>query len=139
MSTTSQPHRGITDLLGDLASDISTLFRKEVQLAKLEASEKVDQVVNASRGLMIGAVMGIGAMGVFMAAIVIGIAMLLMSAGMEQTLSYFVSALIVAVVVGGISAALVVGGLNSMKASNLTLDRTGRTLARGVETVKESF
>jgi len=35
--------RPLAELLGGLASDISTLFRKEVQLAKAEASEKVSE------------------------------------------------------------------------------------------------
>jgi hypothetical protein len=139
MSTTAEPRHGLTDLLGGLASDITVLFRKEVQLAKIEASEKVDHMVGASRGLIAGVILASGAAGVFLAACVIGIAALLTSAGLDPSLSYFVSALIVALVVGGISAALIAGGVNALKASNLNMDRTGRTLARDVETVKESF
>jgi len=37
--------RPLTDLLGGLASDISGLFRKEIQLAKAEASEKLDHAL----------------------------------------------------------------------------------------------
>lgn len=139
MSTTSQPRHGLSDLIADLASDITTLFRKEVQLAKIEASEKVDHMVHASQGLMVGLILAIGAAGALMAAIVVGIAALLMTAGLSDVLSYFVSSLIVALVIGGIAAALIAGGINALRASNLNMDRTGRTLARDVETVKESF
>jgi hypothetical protein len=138
MSTT-QSRPGLTDLIVELAGDITTLFRKEVKLAKLEASEKLDQVVRASQGMMVGIVLAIGAAVALLAACIIGIAALLQTAGLDTTLSYLVGALIVAVVVGGIAAALISGGINALKASNLNLDRTTRTLARDAETVKESF
>jgi hypothetical protein len=62
--------KSLPDLLGSLASDISGLFRKEVQLAKAEAGEKIDLVLAAAQKLAIGAVLGIGAVGVLFAAIV---------------------------------------------------------------------
>jgi hypothetical protein len=139
MSTTAPHRHSLTDLFGGLASDVTLLFRKEVQLAKIEASEKVDHMVHASQGLIAGIILAIGAAGALLAACVVGIAALLISAGLDTTLSYFVGALIVALVVGGIAAALIAGGLGALKASNLNMDRTGRTLARDVETVKETF
>ena len=48
--------RPITDLLGSLVSDISGLFRKEIELAKAEASEKVEEAAKAGRNLAIGGV-----------------------------------------------------------------------------------
>ena len=63
-----EQQRSITDLFGGLANDISGLFRKEVQLAKAEVSEKLDDVIGASKGLAIGAVLAIGAIGVFLTA-----------------------------------------------------------------------
>ena len=51
-----------TDLLGGLAGDISGLFRKEIQLAKAEVSEKVDHAVESSKRLAIGGVLAIGAL-----------------------------------------------------------------------------
>ena len=61
---------GLGDLLSGLASDISGLFRKEIQLAKAEASEKLDVALGAGRNVAIGAVLAIGAIGVFLAALV---------------------------------------------------------------------
>ena len=72
--------RSLADLIGGLASDISGLFRKEVQLAKTELSEKVDSALSATRLLLAGGVLALGALGVLLAAIVGGIAAFLVGA-----------------------------------------------------------
>ena len=55
MSDTRE-NRPLADLLGGLATDISMLFRKEVQLAKVEASEKVSQALAGVASIAIGGV-----------------------------------------------------------------------------------
>jgi AcrR family transcriptional regulator len=131
--------KSLPDLLGSLASDISGLFRKEVQLAKAEAGEKIDLVLAAAQKLAIGAVLGIGAVGVLFAAIVSGLAAILIGAGMDPTLANSLSALIVAAVFGAIAWTLISGALNSMKASKLNLDRTVHSLTRDAQVVSEKF
>ncbi len=131
--------KSLPDLLGSLASDISGLFRKEVQLAKAEAGEKIDLVLAAAQKLAIGAVLGIGAVGVLFAAIVSGLAAILIGAGMDPTLANSLSALIVAAVFGAIAWTLISGALNSMKASKLNLDRTVHSLTRDAQVVSELF
>ncbi len=138
MSGFEQPH-SLTDLLGSLAGDISGLFRKEVQLAKAEASEKLDDALAASKGLAIGAVLAIGAIGVFLAALVTGLSWLLMALGMSETAADFVAAIAVALVVGGIAWSFISKSLEAWKASRLNLNRTTNSLARDAEVVKESF
>lgn len=138
MSGFEQPH-SLTDLLGSLAGDISGLFRKEVQLAKAEASEKLDDALAASKGLAIGAVLAIGAIGVFLAALVTGLSWLLMALGMSETAADFVAAMAVALVVGGIAWSFISKSLEAWKASRLNLNRTTNSLARDAEVVKESF
>ena len=130
-----EQQRSITDLFGGLANDISGLFRKEVQLAKAEASEKLDDVLGASKGLAIGAVLAIGAIGVFLTALVTGLGWLLVAFGMSEQAASFVSAL----VVGGIAWSFISKSLEAWKASRLNLDRTTHSLARDAEVVKESF
>lgn len=131
--------RSLTDLLGSLAGDISGLFRKEVQLAKTEASEKLDDALDASKGLVIGGVLAIGALGVFLAALVTGLSWLLVAFGMSEAASEFVAALAVALVVGGIAWSFISRSLEAWKASRLNLNRTTNSLARDAEVVKESF
>ncbi len=135
----SDQHRSITDLIGSLAGDISGLFRKEVQLAKAEAGEKLDDALDASKGLAIGAILAIGALGVFLAALVTGLSWLLVAFGMSEDASQFVAALVVALVVGGIAWGFISRSLEGWKASRLSLDRTTHSLARDAEVVKESL
>lgn len=131
--------RSLPELLGSLATDISGLFRKEIQLAKAEASEKLDVVMSAAQKLAIGAVLGIGAVGVLLAAIVAGLAALFVGMGMAPTLANSLSALIVAAVFGGIAWSLVSGAIASIKSENLTLDRTAHSLARDAQVVTEKL
>ena len=131
--------RRLTDLLGGLAGDITGLFRKEIQLAKAEASEKLDEVLDAGKGMAIGGVLAIGAVGVFLTALVTGLSWLLVAFGMSEQAAGFVASLVVAIVVGGIAWSLISRSLEAWKASRLNLDRTTHSLARDAEVVKESF
>ena len=42
-------NKSLPELIGGLASDISGLFRKEIELAKTEVSEKVSQTLARAR------------------------------------------------------------------------------------------
>jgi hypothetical protein len=139
MSNVDHQGRSLSDLLGSLATDISQLFRKEVQLAKAEAGEKLDMVMGAAQKLAIGAVLGIGAIGVLLTAIVAGLAAVFVGMGMEQTLANSLSAIIVAAVFGGIAWMLISGAINAMKADKLNMDRTVHSLARDAQVVTEKF
>jgi hypothetical protein len=131
--------RPLMDLLGGLVSDISGLFRKEIQLAKAEAGEKLDEVIGASRNLAIGGVLAIGAVGVFLSAMVVGLSALLVSMGMSEGAANFVSALAVALVVGGIAWMLIQKGISEMRANKLNMQRTTRSVVQDAQVVKESF
>jgi hypothetical protein len=126
-------------LLGSLATDISSLFRKEVELAKAEASEKVDVMLAAAQRLAIGGVLGIAAAGVLAAAIVTGLAAVFVGMGMDPQLANALSALIVAVVFGGIAWALISGAISAMRTEKLNMDRTVHSLARDAQIVTEKF
>jgi len=135
----SDHQRSLTDLLGGLAGDISGLFRKEIQLAKTEATEKIDDLIGASKGLAIGGVLAIGAVGVFLSALVTGLAWLLVAIGLSGSAANFVAALVVAAVVGAVAWSFIAKSLDAWKNSRLNLNRTTRSLARDAEVVKESF
>lgn len=130
-------NRPIADLLGGLVTDLSTLFRKEVQLAKVEASEKLSDVIGAAGAVAIGGVLALGALGVLLAAVVSLLASLLVNMGIDPTLANALSAIVVTLVVGLIAWSFIGRGLHALKASNLNMNRTAASLGRDADIVKE--
>ncbi|QYO76065.1 phage holin family protein [Devosia salina] len=129
--------RPLTDLLSGLVSDMTSLFRKEVQLAKTEASEKVSQALTALASIAAGGVLVLGALGVLLSAIVQLLAAWMVGMNLNPTLASALSALIVTLVVGIAGWIAVNRGLAALKASNLNLNRTTASLGRDAEAVKE--
>lgn len=129
--------RSLAELLSGLVSDISGLFRKEIQLARAETSEKVGQMMGGAISLLIGGVLALGALGVFLSALVTLIASYFVAQGMDPTLSNATAAGIVTVVVAIIGWIFISRGLDTLKASNLNLNRTTTSLGRDADMVKE--
>ena len=131
--------RSLGDLVGGLAADISGLFRKEIELAKSEASEKLGSVVSGIELLIAGAAIGIAAIGVLFAAIVTGLAVIFVNAGMDRTGANSLAAFIVFVIAGIIAWILVARGRAKISAENLSFDRTTTSLSRDAAAVKEKL
>jgi len=129
--------RGLADQIKGLISDISTLFRQEIELAKTEAGERVSSAVHGGQMLVIGAILAIGALGVLLAGIVVAIAGVLEGMGMEPGLANTIAAVIVAVVVGGIAWAMISSGINKLKTSNFKMEKTTHSLSADAKVVKE--
>jgi len=129
--------RPLAELLGGLVTDLSTLFRKEVQLAKTEASEKVSQTMGGVTSIAIGGVLALGALGVFLSAVVLLLAAFFVAQGMDPTYANALSAFIVTAVVGIAGWIFISRGINAVKASNLSMNRTAASLGRDAEIVKE--
>jgi hypothetical protein len=129
--------RPLPELIGGLANDISTLFRKELELIKTEASEKLSQTTQALVLLGGGAVLALGALGVILAAVVTALAALFVNGGMGATAANSLAAAIVGIIVAIIAWMLISRGLNGLKVSNLKLDRSTQSLQRDASVVKE--
>ena len=129
--------RPLSELIGGLVGDLSNLFRKEIQLAKTEASEKVSEVGGAAGSIAVGGVLLLGALGVLLAAIVSLLAAWMVNAGIGPTLANALSALLVTLVVGSIGWMALSKGLNALKAGNLNMNRTAASLGRDANVVKE--
>lgn len=136
MSTVNES-RPLAELIGGLANDISTLFRKEVQLAKAEASEKLSQTMSGVMSIAIGGVLALGALGVLLSAIVSLLAAFLVDQGLDPTMANALAAFAVTIVVGIAGWIAISKGLNALKASNLNLNRTATSLGRDADIVKE--
>lgn len=136
MSQTNEG-RPLPELIGGLVGDLSNLFRKEIELAKTEASEKVSEVSGAAGSIAIGGVLLLGALGVLLAAIVSLLAAWMVSGGMNPTLANALAAIAVTVVVGLAGWVTLSKGLSALKASNLNMNRTAASLGRDASVVKE--
>ena len=121
--------RSLKDLLGDLSGNITTLFRKEIQLARAETSEKISQVGYAIGSIAGGAILALAALIVLLQALVIGITEAGVPAGW--------AALIVGVVVAAIAYGLIHKGTSDLKAGNLAPTRTMDSIKRDAHVAKE--
>lgn len=128
-----------SELLGGLVSDVTGLLRKEIDLAKTEASEKLSQALSGVEVLIIGLVLAIGAVGVLLGALVAGVAAFLVTQGFTDTGASALASLIVGIVVALIAWAVVSRGLSALRGSNMTLNRTATSLRRDVDVVKEKM
>ncbi|EJC84053.1 Protein of unknown function (DUF1469) [Rhizobium leguminosarum bv. trifolii WSM2297] len=129
----------LSELIGGLLRDVTGLLRKEIDLAKTEASEKLSDVLSGAEILLIGLVMAIGAVGVLLGAIVSGLAALLVAQGFAEPTANALASIIVGAMIGIIAWALIARGLAAFRRSNLTLARTTTSLRSDVQTVKDKL
>lgn len=124
-------NRPVTELFGDLARQLSSLFRTEIQLARAEMSERLGAAGGAVAMLAAGAVMALAALIVLLFALV---------AWLSEAfdLSPALAALLVGVVVALVAYGLVRVGMSRLKAQNLAPQRTVEQLSRDAAMAKES-
>ena len=125
----SDSNRSVPELLGNLVNQLSTLFRKEVQLARAEVGEKVEQATGSVALLAAGGVLLLAALMILLEAVVAFLAYLGIPVPWAR--------LIVGVVVALIGYALVRSGMSGLKTSNLVPNRTVEQLSRDAAVAKE--
>ncbi|MFG2048614.1 phage holin family protein [Micromonospora sp. NPDC048935] len=108
----------VGDLIGDVSRDMSTLVRKEVELAKAELREEVSQVGKA--GGMFG---GAGVAG-FLAVLFVSFALWW---GLSNTMDQGWAALIVAVLWAAVAGGLFINARTQLKRARAVLPRTKQT------------
>jgi hypothetical protein len=121
--------RSFKELIGDLSGSISTLFRKEIQLARAETSEKITQSMVAVGAIAGGAILALAALLVLLQALVIAISELGVPPGWAS--------LIVGVIVAAIAYFMIHKGTNDLKASSLAPSRTIDSLRSDAHMAKE--
>ena len=127
--TQRQESRGIGDLLGDLGQQVSTLVRKEIELARVEVTSSAKSLGGGAAMVGAGAAVLYAGLLVLLAAVVLG----LIDAGLDPWLS----ALIVAVVVLAIGGVVTAMGVNRIRETDLAPKETVATVRENVEYVKE--
>lgn len=123
--------RGISDIFSDITEALTTLVRKEIQLARAEIAEKAGSV-----GTSLG-VVGAGAILLLLAMIFVlhGVVSWLVSAGMSPTAANFIVGLVV-LVIGGIAFSV---GLSRLRSANLVPERTIDQLQRDAAVAKDQL
>jgi len=118
-------NRSIPDVVSDVVNHITTLLRKEAQLARAEVSEKVTSAAIGIAMAIFGAVLAIPALVILLEAIVAGI--------MRAGLPVYWAALIVGGVTLIIGIALLMTGANRLKGENLVPQKTIHQLQRDAQ------
>ncbi|MFI6256295.1 phage holin family protein [Micromonospora zamorensis] len=108
----------VGELLGEVTRDVSTLMRKEVELAKAELREEVSQAGKA--GGMFG---GAGVAG-FLAVLFVSYALWW---GLSNTMDQGWAALIVAVLWAAVAGGLFINAQTQLKRARAVLPRTKQT------------
>lgn len=126
-------------LLRGIADDVIGLFRKEIDLAKAEASEKVDRVLGAAEVLAVAAVLMIGAVVILLGALVSLGSAFLVAQGMAPHAADALSAFVIGIVLAIIAWVMLSRALRNLRLRNLALPRTTGALGRDVELVKEKM
>ena len=123
-SSESGADRSIGELLSDLSRDLSTLVRKEIELAKTEMSDKITTV-----GKDVGFLAGGGLV------IYVGLLFILaaLAIGLGNVMPLWLSFLIVGLVVAGIGFGLVQKGRSDLKQADLAPRQTIETLKEDKE------
>jgi fatty acid desaturase len=119
--------RSIGELFSELANETSTLIRQEVALAQTEMTAKLTTVGKNAAFVAAGGAVGFAAFLTLLAAVV---------AGLSYFMPIWLSALIVAVVVGAVAFYLISSSLAALKAANLAPNETVSTLKEDARWLK---
>jgi len=117
------------ELFGELGGQLTTLVRREIDLAKVELTERATSVGRESAKVIAGGLVLHAAALVLLAAAVFG----LVALGLDAWLA----ALIVGLVVGAIGAVVVRSGLSAIREASSGPSPTIETMQDNVEWAKE--
>jgi xanthine/uracil permease len=121
--------RSLGELFAELARETSTLVRQEVELAKTEMTHKASRVGKSVGMLAVGGAIAYAGLLAILAAIIIGLAAL--------GVPWWLSALLVGLVVAAVGYLLVQKGRDALKQADLAPRQTIETLKEDAAWVKE--
>ncbi len=126
--TGSVSEPSIGELFSELSTDMSTLVRKEIELARAETSEKISRIVKSAVVLVAGGLIAYAGLIVLLiaAAILLGAIM-----------PYWLSSLAVGLAVIIIGAIMIVSGKNTIENTSVVPKKTMDTLKEDARWAKE--
>lgn len=126
-----EERRGIGDLLGDLGNQVSTLVRREIDLARVEVTSSVSRMGRGAALAGLGSALLYAGLLLLLGAATLG----LIAIGLEPWLA----ALIVAAVVLAIGLTVTSMGVKQIQTTELAPKQTAETIRENVEYVKEQI
>ena len=123
--------RSLGELFAELTREMGTLVRAEVELARVELTQKATRVGKDIGFLVAGAAVAYAGLLAILAAVIIGLAAL--------GVPWWLSALLVGLVVAGVGYALVQRGLSALKREDLTPRQTIETIKEDKDWAKEQI
>ncbi|HBB81798.1 MAG TPA: phage holin family protein [Sulfitobacter sp.] len=128
---TTESNKSAGSLLTEALSHVSSLMRKEVDLARAEVNENLKHA-GVAIGLIVGAVVvALTALNVLSAALVAALTEAGIAAGW--------SAVIVGVLLAIVAYVMVQKGTNDLKLNSLAPTRTAKNVKRDAQTMKEVY
>ena len=129
--------RSLGRLLKDLSTEIVTLLRQEIDLARTEMKEKIAHVATVGRAAAIGGGLAFAGALALLAALILG-AVSLLSKAMSLWMAIWVGPLIVGLVLAGIGYAMLRSALNTHR-QNLVPHRTAESLQENQQWLKSKI
>jgi len=122
--------RSLGELFGDLSRETSALVRHEVELARTEIGQKASQVGKDVGSLAVGGAIAYAGFLAILAAVIIAL---------SAAIPWWLSALLVGLVVAGIGYFLVQKGLTALKRQDMAPKQTLETVKEDKEWAKEQM
>jgi hypothetical protein len=113
--TMPQTERSIPELTKDMAFHLGDIFRNELKLARVEATEGAKSLSGTIGLYAAGAVVGVSAL---------TLAMFALAYGLSEVMPMWAAAAIVAVIGATVAWALIQAGQAALKTKDLSLTRT---------------
>ena len=130
--------RSLGDLFSELATETSTLVRQEVALAQVELTQKATVVGKEVGFLVVGGAVAYAGVLVLLAALVIGLALLISSiSGWTFAPSALISSVIVGAIVVGVAYVLVTNALAKLKNTDLAPRKTIESVKEDAQWIKD--
>jgi len=126
VSINSEPTLG--DLFSSLTEDLSTLIRKEVDLARTETTEKVTQATRSVVSIVAGGLIAYAGLIALIIAVIVGL---------SRFMPLWLSALIVGIVVIVIGAIMISSGRSSLANMSVMPEKTVESMKENTEWAKE--
>ena len=120
--------RPLGELFADLASETSTLVRSEVNLAKVELTQKATKVGRNIGSLVVGGAIAYAALLALLAAVILLL---------DMAMPAWAAALIVGLLVGGIAWLLIGKALTELRNTQLTPQQTVESLKEDAQWIKD--